>query len=47
VLQRRAFLTGLIATIAAPAIVQTESIMPVRLMRWVRDESVRGIKTWE
>ena len=46
-LQRRSFLTGIIAAIAAPAIVHAQSIMPVKVAHWVRRESCRGVKTWE
>lgn len=45
-LHRRNVLAGLVAAFAAPAIVRASSIMPVRVVRWVRDESVRGVKTW-
>lgn len=46
-LHRRAFLSGAIAALATPAIVRAENIMPVKLVRWVKEESYRGVRVWE
>jgi hypothetical protein len=35
---RRSFITGLIALVAAPAIVRAGSIMPVKAVAWSKDE---------
>ncbi len=46
-IERRGFLTGVLATIAAPAIVRIDNIMPVRAVVWSPNYSFLSMITRE
>jgi hypothetical protein len=46
-LHRRSVLTGLLAAVAAPAIVRWQSIMPVKTVLWPEAGPAIGQQVWE